>query len=609
LLLYFLNDIQLTGILMRSGHRTVSILVFGIFLIFSGTVKAACDLLEPKKTIFGGLELIRACSILDPPPSQFPNLCPIVCAGEPSPCDTYQEPLVDLVAENMLYFNWEIPAQNVAPIEDALGLEAKGFRIVPIEIIQGEKPKYYLSLNFYSVVIAGVVNYRSEWSIYVSKEGDPKPRYMVIEVFSSEDSADPTYFSLEIPPEQWFLRPKTDVEYSILDNQVKVSNPEFSAAFPLQPGLGEKNSSPPASGKIVTVGQPWAEANDALYYDNGIADTALYNGNLTDAELLAINPKKVQISNSSFWSPFIEDKPDHVLLYQEPLKFAFTPYFNLNDPLGLPSFYTDALQIFKNFTFGIFSHGHAFQVLAGQEEPLLRFDVLDDRVPSIFINFNIPSKKASALESLLDLPPGFKLARSRMTEGRPAQYLLSLNIYETVNVLTGERENRAEWSVYVEDRGDPTASGRYLMVVDVNSDAPSLNPYDGSTLPTQFEYEAQGGILIADIKTDLGGQVDKFFVEFDMPSAGAPAVSLRKDWILANDRIYWRNGIYDRLLYNGLLLDAKVVEVNPESAAIDDNTIWAEFVDETPVQIAVFRNPLEFVIRPWYNAEELCFGQ
>ncbi len=94
-----------------------------------------------------------------------------------------------------------------------------------------------------------------------------------------------------------------------------------------------------------------------------------------------------------------------------------------------------------------------------------------------------------------------------------------------------------------------------------------------------------------------------------MPSAGAPAVSLRKDWILANDRIYWRNGIYDRLLYNGLLLDADVVAVNPESAAIDDNTIWAEFVDETPVQIAVFRNPLQFVIRPWYNAEELCFGQ
>lgn len=156
----------------------------------------------------------------------------------------------------MLYFNRKIPAQSVAAIEDALGLEAKGFHIVPIEIVRGEKPKYYLSLNFYSVVIAGVVTYRSEWSIYVARAGDPKPRYMVVELLSSEDAADPTYFSLGLPPEQWFLRPGTDLSYSILENRVEVSNPDFFATFPLQPGLGSNNASPPASGKIVNVGQP-----------------------------------------------------------------------------------------------------------------------------------------------------------------------------------------------------------------------------------------------------------------------------------------------------------------------------------------------------------------
>jgi hypothetical protein len=572
--------------------------------------KAACELLESKYTNFGGLELIRACSILAEPPAPFPNLCPLVCAGEPSPCDIPQEPLVDLVAENMLYFNWEIPEQNVAAIEDSLGLEAKGFHIVPIEIIKGEKPKYYLSLNFYSVDIAGDVTYRSEWSVYVAKGGDPKPRYMVVEILSSEDAADPTYWPLEIPPNSWFLRPGTEVSYAMLDGQVEVSNPDFMASFSLHPGLGDRNKSPVASGKTVKVGQTWVEANDALYYENGIADTALYNGNLTDARLLAINPNKVQISsNSSFWSAFVGEKPDNVLLYMEPLKLAFTPYFNLSDSLRLPGFYTGALQIFKNFTFGIFSHGHALQVLGGQAEPLVRFNVLDDRVPSIFINFNIPRNKVRGLESQLALPSGFRLARSRMTNGRPAQYLLSLNIYETINVLTGQRENRAEWSVYVEDGNDPTASGSYLMVIDVDSNAPSLNPYDGPTPPTQFDYDNQAGILSADIKTDLWGQFDKFLIEFDMPSTDAPVVSLRRDWILSNDRVYWRNGIHDLLLYNGLLLDADVVEVDPKLAAIDDNTIWAEFVDETPVQIAVFRTPLQFVIRPWYNAEELCFGQ
>jgi hypothetical protein len=589
---------------VKSGQRWCSILIVSVFLIYSGSVRAACDLVPIKNLNFGGLELIRACSIIPLtdlvgplPPENDPCL-----AVPPTPP---QEPLVDLVAQNMLYFNWEIPAANVSLMEEALGLEARGFRMVPIEIIRGEKPKHYLSLNFYSVLIAGVVNYRSEWSVYVATENDPKPRYMVVEVLSSEDAADPTYIAL---PPATFLRPGTEVTYSIDEIQVEVSNPDFHAAFSILPGTDRVNPVRSARGKVVQVGQPWAEANDSLYYLNGIADTALYNGNLTGANLLSINPDTVQISNSSPWATFIGDKPEHVLLYLQPLELAFTPYFNLQDVPGMPPEYTAALQAFKKFTFGAFSYGHAFQVLEGQAEPLLRFDVLADSVPSIFINFNIPRKKVRALESLLALPSGFKLTRSRMTEGRPKQYLLTLNIYTTANVLTGLPENRAEWSVYIEDQNDPTGSGPYLMVIDVNSDVPSLNPYDLWTAPSGFEYMFQDNNLSADIKADPAGLVDKFFIEFDLPLAEMQPASLREDWILANDRIYWRNGVYDRLQYNGLLIDADVVEVNPKTAVIDDDTEWAAFVDETPVQIAIFRNPLQFVIRPWYNVEERCLS-
>lgn len=589
---------------MKTGLRCCSILAAIVISIISSSAKATCELVPIKNQNFGGLELIRACSIIPLtdlvgplPPESDP--CLVVPQTPP------QEPLVDLVAQNMLYFNWEIPAANVSLMEAALGLESKGFRLVPIEIIGGESPKYYLSLNFYSVLIAGVVNYRSEWSVYVATQNDPKPRYMVIEVLSSEAAADPTYIA---PPPDTFLRPGTDVSYYIDESRVEVSNPDFHAAFSFLPGTGRANPARPAMGKIVQPGQPWAEANDALYYLNGIADTALYNRNLTEAQLLSINPNSVQLGNSSPWAAFIGEKPENVLLYLQPLELAFTPYFNLNDLPWLPAEYTGALQVFKNYTFGAFSYGHAFQVLGGLAEPLLRFDVLADSVPSIFINFNIPRKKARALESLLDLPPGFNLARSRMTEGRPMQYLLTLNIYTTASVLTGLPENRAEWSVYVEDRNDPTAAGPYLMVIDVNSNAPSLNPFDLWTAPSGFEYVLQNGSISADIKADPAGLVDKFFVEFDTSSANEHPVSLRKDWILANDRIYWRNGVYDRLQYNGLLLDADVVEVNPGSAVIDDNTPWANFVDETPVQIAVIRNPLQFVIRPWFNVEERCLS-
>jgi hypothetical protein len=91
-----------------------------------------------------------------------------------------------------------------------------------------------------------------------------------------------------------------------------------------------------------------------------------------------------------------------------------------------------------------------------------------------------------------------------------------------------------------------------------------------------------------------------------MPAAKAPSVRLHEPWVLANDRIYWRNGVYDMLFYNGLLLDADAAEVDPKLVMIDDRSIWSGFIDPAPTQVVVFRNRLQFVLHPWFNVEELA---
>jgi hypothetical protein len=559
-----------------------------ILILLCGGANATCELIPIKQQNFGGLELIRACSII--PFLAIQPEGPDICADLPALPP--QEPVVDLVANDMLYFNWEIPSRNVPALEEALQLPARGFRLAPVAIIRNERPRYYLSLNFYSVVIAGVVNYRSEWSVYVEKEGDPKPRYMVVDVQSSEAAADPTF--------PGFIKPATEVSYSIDGRAVNVSNEGFLATFVL-PKEG--------SGRTVHVAKPWAEANDALYWVNGVADKALYNGVLTDASLTSINPTRVSLSNASPWSAFVPSKPSNVLLFKQPLEFAFTPYFNLNDPLlDLDPAYKVALQAFKNFTFGAFSYGHAFQVLMGLEESLLPFKVIDDNVPSIFINYVIPPPNVAAFEAALGLPEGFKLTRSKMTTGQPTQHLLTLNIYQTLDVLTGAPVFRAEWSTYVQDLKDPTSDGSFLMVIDVDSSSASLNPVDLFTPPAPvFNYDQQGGRLSADIWRFANNTVEpKFSVAFDLPPDSAPGVQLQESWILENDRVYWTNGVYDELLYDGLLLDADAVEVDPRSVAVVDNSQWSQYVNATPDQVLVFRNPLEFVLRPWKNVEERC---
>ncbi|MGR5177280.1 hypothetical protein ACPV4B_20320 [Vibrio parahaemolyticus] len=575
------------------------VLVTSGLLTISSGARATCDLLQAKYQNFAGLELIRACSISNPPPEGFPNLCELVCAGEPSPCDVPQEPLVNLMAHDMLYFNWEIPPENIAAFESALGFEVRGFHLAPIEIVQGERPRYYLSLNFYKTMVAGVATIRSEWSVYVTKTGDPKPRYMVIEIFSSENTVDPT--------QDDFINEAVNVLYEQTGNALAVVNPTFSASLSITPGYSEAskgNGSLP--GKKVMVAKSWAEANDALYYVNGVADTALYNGLLTNSPLVSINPNLIQIDNSSSWANFVAEKPTNVLMFQQPLEFAFTPYFNLSDStIGLPPEYLAVLQSVKTATFGAFSHGHALLVLQGLEQPIVRFDVIDNRVPSIFINFNIPEKQAKELERDLRLPSHLTLARSRMTDTQPLRYMMTLNIYETLDVLSGAPVLRAEWSVYVRDVSDVSADNYYFMVIDVNSNSPSLDPYNGTTPPTGFSYANNGGFLEASIlNLDMSS---KFSIEFENVEQRRGA-RLDEQWILSNDRIYWRNGVYDRLLYNGSLLSAHVTEIDPSSAVIVDASPWARYVDKSPLQLAVFGNPLQFVINPWYNAEQLCFG-
>ena len=61
----------------------------------------------------------------------------------------------------------------------------EGFSLVLISIRKGERPKHYISLTVYEV--AGERSgLRAEWTTYVLGPGDPKPRVMMLETWTSE---------------------------------------------------------------------------------------------------------------------------------------------------------------------------------------------------------------------------------------------------------------------------------------------------------------------------------------------------------------------------------------------------------------------------------------
>ncbi|MCP4178721.1 MAG: hypothetical protein GY756_13230 [bacterium] len=74
---------------------------------------------------------------------------------------------------------------------------------------------------------------------------------------------------------------------------------------------------------------------------------------------------------------------------------------------------------------------------------------------------------------------------------------------------------------------------------------------------------------------------------------------------MANDYIYWTNGINDRAFYNGSLLNARMVSIPSNSVQINDSTKWAEYIEPVPVSTFIFEESFEFVISPWWNLEDM----
>jgi hypothetical protein len=128
------------------------------------------ELLQTKATVFTAVEQQRAAAI----------------------AQRKAEPMADFLLElspPAIFLNFRIRPDRREALAAALPLP-KGFRLAPIQPYAGVPKDYYLSLNVYRA--AGLApGLRAEWSVYVTKDGDPNPRFMIVDVRTSTVSIDP----------------------------------------------------------------------------------------------------------------------------------------------------------------------------------------------------------------------------------------------------------------------------------------------------------------------------------------------------------------------------------------------------------------------------------
>lgn len=259
------------------------------------------ELLQTKATVYPALERERAAGI----------------AGRRA------EPMADFLLEASppaIFLNYRIRPERREALAAAIPLPA-GFRLAPVQPVGSVAKDYYLSLNIY--MAAGLApGLRAEWSVYVTKDGDPNPRFMIVDVRTSIVSIDPLNV-ITIPADVFTYTSSGNA----LGIDLRAPDLSFQASLWV-PGKPERRE----------MNLDWAECNNLVYWRNGVADKIYYN-EAAYGPVALVPTRNVVLKDGTRWAGYVD--LDHVFVYEEPQGFVASPWNNLNalqaSPVAPPS--------------------------------------------------------------------------------------------------------------------------------------------------------------------------------------------------------------------------------------------------------------------------------
>lgn len=252
-------------------------------------------------------------------------------------------------------------------------------------------------------------------------------------------------------------------------------------------------------------------------------------------------------------------------------------------------------RLFQAFDGVIYADG----VAVGGNPPWLNFNV-DTGPNSIFINFEFANEALRQQFEASELPDGFQLAPLRILEGDEPAYYLVLNIYQSSGGLV--QGGRAEWSVFVKD---PVTGLPRFLVVQAAAEAVSADPVNLLTLPEPVSHRLEDGQVVSYVgQKEPDGSVSLYFRSaFEWPRDEPQTRGFAREFVAANDFIFWGNAVADRGTFNGSVYAREAVLIPNSALALEDNSYWSKYLKRNPRHAFVYQNDLEIVISPWWNLD------
>lgn len=490
------------------------------------------------------------------------------------------EPVIGINLKDSLFIHWIIPASEVPNLESKLNLP-QGFKLAPITTLEGGSKEYYLTLRLHEWEEAQP-HYRAEWSVYVTNGASSAPRLMTLAILTNRSFFDPALGEVSAAPTFDYKR-SNDSLHAHIAGDGKFLTVDVSLTEPV---------------KYTKAPKEWIRTYDEMYRLNGVLDRVYYNGTLIDAAFRSIDPSLVKISTQEEALSFVKStKPAMVHYCKETIELSVMPWNNLSeDSLILPPELKKQLQSVKAQAFAGQFRVSGVNIMQGLEESMANFRV--ELAPAAyFANFVIPDDKIQMLEEEV-LPKGFKLAKMSMIRGGEERYMMTLNVYAASGLAPGLR---AEWSVYVTREG--YSKQKFFMIIDIAADGKSLDPVNLWTEPAEhFTYDVSPSGYANNNYVEAG---KSFSLAFQIPPEEEFVYNLNTKWVQANDEVYWSNGIYDRLFYNGEVLDTFIALAPTDSIGISNNTPMAKYIETKPFEVVIFKEKQDYQIRAWYNVEEI----
>lgn len=209
-----------------------------------------------------------------------------------------------------VYFNFELDPARVPSLRKELELP---FPLTPIRCLEGDDPFHCLTLNIYRV--SGLANgLRAEWSLYI-EDHLGVPRYLVVEAQADAPSID----SVNL------LTRRGEVRHGRVADQLE------SSVLAADGGRFTSSCRAPESGSVVQVAPEWIQANDYIYWLNGICDRTFYDSGLANPRARRLDPSAVAIEDTTRWGPMASREPRSVLIFQDAIEFAMSPWWNLDE--------------------------------------------------------------------------------------------------------------------------------------------------------------------------------------------------------------------------------------------------------------------------------------